>query len=353
MRRRRKTEGFNLAFLDVMSCGLGAVILIFLIVKHNVDKGSVEADIVLAELETLERQERQLQEQVREIGERGAGERELGAELKEKLRGIEQTIAALGEQMAAQKRKNAELRSAMEKDAVRKAADVVPDESVGEERYLTGLEVEGRRVAILVDYSASMTDEKLVDIVVRKTGSDANKKNGPKWRRTKKAVRWLLNRLPEKSEVAVIVFNGAARTLGAAAWNNSQDRAALGALFGEIEKLVPSGATNLQAGLNELRKLRPRATNIYLITDGLPTKGVTRPSFLSSCRSIFGKSSNISGECRAKLFRAALQSSPPTGGEKVNVILFPLEGDPAAAPNFWNWAAVTGGLMLTPAAGWP
>ncbi len=353
MRKRRKTEGFNLAFLDVMSCGLGAVILIFLIVKHNVDKGSVEADIVLAELETLERQERQLRRQVREIGERSAGERELGAELKQKLRDIERTIASLGQQMAAQKRKNAELRSAMEKDAARKAADVVPDESVGEEQYLTGLEVEGRRVAIVVDYSASMTDEKLVDIIVRKNGGDAQKRKGPKWRRTKKAVRWLLNRLPEQSEVAVVVFNDTAKTLGAAAWNNSQDRAAIGALFTEIEKLVPSGATNLQAGLNELRKLRPQATNIYLITDGLPTKGVSKPSFLSSCRSIFGTSGNISGECRERLFRAALQGSAPRGGAKVNVILFPLEGDPAAAPNFWNWAAVTGGLMLTPAAGWP
>jgi len=353
LRRRRKTEGFNLAFLDVMSCGLGAVILIFLIVKHNVDKGSVEADIVLAELETLQEQERQLRQQVREIGERGAGERELGAELQEKLRDIERTIAALGEQMASQKRKNAELRSAMEKDAARKAADVVPDESVGEEQYLTGLEVEGRRVAIVVDYSASMTDEKLVDIVVRKTGSDASKKKGPKWIRTKKAVRWLLNRLPEKSEVAVIVFNDTARTLGAAAWNNSQDRAAIGALFKQMEELAPSGATNLQAGLNEVWKLRPQATNIYLITDGLPTKGVTKPSFLSPCRSIFGRSRNISGECREKLLHVALQSAPLTSSAKVNVILFPLEGDPAAAPNFWNWAAVTGGLMLTPAAGWP
>lgn len=337
-----------------MSCGLGAVILIFLIVKHNVDRGSVEADIVQAELETLERQERQLRQQVRETGERSAGERELGAQLKEKLRDIEQTIAALGEQMTAQQRKNKQLRSAMEKDAARKVADVVPDESVGEEQYLTGLEVEGRRVAILVDYSASMTDEKLVDIVVRKTGSDANKKKGPKWIRTKKAVRWLLNRLPERSEVSVIVFNDKAKTLGAAAWNNSQDRAAIGALFREMEELTPSGATNLQAGLNELWQLRPRATNIYLITDGLPTKGVTKPSFLSSCRSIFGGSRNISGECRAKLFHVALQSSPPAGGgAKVNVILFPLEGDPAAAPNFWNWTAVTGGRMLTPAAGWP
>ncbi|RLA22020.1 MAG: VWA domain-containing protein, partial [Gammaproteobacteria bacterium] len=34
---RRKTEGFNLAFLDIMSCGLGAIILVFMLVKYNAE----------------------------------------------------------------------------------------------------------------------------------------------------------------------------------------------------------------------------------------------------------------------------------------------------------------------------
>ena len=32
---RKATDGFNLAFLDVMACGLGAVILIFILVDFN------------------------------------------------------------------------------------------------------------------------------------------------------------------------------------------------------------------------------------------------------------------------------------------------------------------------------
>ena len=35
MKRRRRALGNNLAFLDVMACGLGAAVLVFLIVKHH------------------------------------------------------------------------------------------------------------------------------------------------------------------------------------------------------------------------------------------------------------------------------------------------------------------------------
>lgn len=336
-----------------MSCGLGAVILIFLIIKHEINQGTVEADILLSELEVMERQEQQLQKEIKNIGQHISEERRLGTALQKKLPDIKKTLAALGKQAAQQQRRNEALKSSIEKIEVTKAADVVPDESVGEEEYLTGMRMEGERIAILVDHSASMTDEKLVDIVVRKIRDDAHKKKGPKWQRTKKVVRWLLNRLPEKSKVAVIAFNDNARVLGEYSWHDSKDARAIKTLFLEIEKLVPTGATNLQAGLNELNKLHLKATAIYLITDGLPTKGVSRSVRLGQCGSLLGKSNNISGECREKLFKQTLKDSAPGSGEKVNVLLLPLEGDPAAAPNFWIWAAATGGLMLTPAAGWP
>ena len=70
-----------------------------------------------------------------------------------------------------------------------------------EEDYLIGLKVEGKRIAILLDRSASMTDAKLVDIITRKLGSNARKKQGPKWHRTIRVARWLLARLPDDSQV--------------------------------------------------------------------------------------------------------------------------------------------------------
>ncbi len=353
MRRRRKTEGFNLAFLDIMSCGLGAVILIFLIVKHNVDKGSVEADVTLSELAAMEQRERQLQKEVETARRDNAEERRRGAELAKKLHAIRAATAALERQAAAQQRSNEHLQDAVDEAAARRAADVVADEDAGEEEYLIGLAVEGERVAILLDRSASMTDEKLVDVIVRKTRDAARKRAGPKWRRAQKTVRWLLNRLPRQSRVSLIAFNDKAEVFGDATWNDARDATAVGSLFADVAKLTPTGATNLQAGLERLRKLRPRATDVYLITDGLPTEAVSKPSRLGKCGSLFGKSNNVSGACRELLFQETLRESAPNGGEEVNVILFPLEGDPAAATHFWKWAAATGGMVMTPAAGWP
>ena len=313
----------------------------------------MEADVLLTDLETMERQEQQLKEEIKEIKQYTSKEQKLSKELKQRLVDIQNTTVAFSERMAMQKRKIKKLKSSVEKTESKKTSDVILDEVVGEEEYLIGMKVEGERVAILIDHSASMMDEKLVNIVMRKIRNDAHRKKGPKWIRTKKTVHWLLNNLPAESKVSVIAFSNQARTLGDHPWNDSKDLNAIGALFLEIEKLVPTGATNLQSGLNELRRLRPRATSIYLITDGLPTQGVSRAARLGKCGSVFSKSNNISGECREKLFWQTLNESAPARGKKVNVLLLPLEGDPAAAQNFWKWTASTGGLMMTPVEGWP
>ena len=336
-----------------MSCGLGAVILIFLIVKHNVDKGAIEADVVLSELEAMEHREQRLRREVEDAKRDSAEVRGRSAELRKKLLAMQAAIAALERQATAQKSSNEKLKDSVDEAAARRAADVVADEDAGEEEYLIGLAVEGERVAILLDRSASMTDEKLVDVIVRKTRDAAHKRAGPKWRRVRKTAHWLLNRVPRQSRVSLIAFNDKAEVLGDAAWNDARDAIAVRSLFTAVDKLTPTGATNLQAALERLRKLRPRATDVYLITDGLPTQGTSSPSRLGKCGALFGSSNNISGACRELLFQETLRKSAPNGGEEVNVILFPLEGDPAAAVNFWKWSAATGGMVMTPAAGWP
>ena len=174
--------------------------------------------------------------------------------------------------------------------------------------------------------------------------------------RTQKIVRWLLARLPERARVAVIAFNDKARTLGPAQWVRGRDAKALEKILSAVDNLIPVGPTNLQEGLDQLRKLNPRPTNLYLITDGLPTMGNSNYgglfSFLS-CSSLLGKSTNISGECRKELYRQTLKDSGPGLGTTANIILLPIEGDPEASPEYWNWSATTGGLLITPAEGWP
>ena len=54
-RRKRGFTTFNLSFLDIMSCGFGAVVLVFLIIDHSIEVQSEtrNADL-LAEVSLLE-----------------------------------------------------------------------------------------------------------------------------------------------------------------------------------------------------------------------------------------------------------------------------------------------------------
>ena len=63
-RRRQGNTAFNLSFLDIMSCGFGAIVLLFLIMKHseisapNAEEARLQRDIAdrYIQLETLEAQ---------------------------------------------------------------------------------------------------------------------------------------------------------------------------------------------------------------------------------------------------------------------------------------------------------
>lgn len=339
-----------------MSCGLGATVLLFLLLKHDIGRSVAEEDALSLELTSLQQQEQQLNEKIKVVDKLSLEEEERSRELRDKISKMKKELEAIKQSLSSQKQENETLKKAIESTPPKKTTDVVKAPSLGEEEYVLGLKVEGTRIAILLDHSASMMDEKLVDIILRKSRSDTTKKKGPKWLRSKKIIRWLLARLPDKAAVAVIAFNGKARNLGPAQWVRGKDPKALEKIISDVDNLVPVGPTNLQEGLEQLRKLRPRPTNLYVITDGLPTIGNSNYGGLSSffsCSSLLGKSTNISGECRKELFRQTLKDSGPASGTTANIILLPIEGDPEAAPEFWNWSAATGGLLITPAEDWP
>ena len=54
-RRKRQASTLNLSFLDIMSCGFGAVVLVFLIIDHSleIEIQTVNAE-VLAEVNLLD-----------------------------------------------------------------------------------------------------------------------------------------------------------------------------------------------------------------------------------------------------------------------------------------------------------
>ena len=201
------------------------------------------------------------------------------------------------------------------------------------------------------------TKKKLINIIKVKNGSKEDKLKASKWLRTKKIIGWLLARLPASSEVMVIAYNDDIHFLGGRNWIGRGSSEDIQSILKDLAVLIPEGGTNLQKGLRTARNFKP--TNLYLITDGLPTIGESRFSGLNpfaTCNSLLGKSSKISGECRIKLFQHSIYENMPPGvigTPRINVILLPIEGDPDAVNEYWAWSSATGGLLISPASDWP
>lgn len=354
MRRLRRQEGFNIAFLDIMACGLGAIVLVFMIVKQNVEKSTLEIELLQADLERLSLKEEEIKTLIKELETAASSETTKISSLQNKIAALRNNIKKTSDEVSRKKLELSSVKKTIKNAPKAKKDDVIEKDIGGEENYIMGLRVEGPKIAILLDASSSMTDEKLIDIIKRKNASDKTKQEGPKWKRTRRVVDWLLARLPKSSQVSVVVFSDNARILGSKGWMNSRNAEDIGRLIKDVDSIVPDGPTNLQIGLEKLVKLRP--SDVYLITDGLPTEGESNYRSLNpfaSCGSLLGSSTKISGECRIKLFRQTLDETAQRLRSKVNVVLLPLEGDPDASPELWAWTSSTGGLLISPAMNWP
>lgn len=329
-----------------MSCGLGAIVLVFMLVKHNVGNVPTETDPLTEEVQRMELQQNELQQNLAQLQDIAQSEEEKIARQRAQLTRFEQSLSQKDVGLVQKKEQLDALKKDISTRPIARTEDPVQDDRGGEENYLMGLKVTGQHIAVLVDSSGSMTDEKLLDIIKRKNDSAENKKRGPKWQRTKKTVRWLLARVPKSSRLTLISYNAQVKSLG-------NTPAAAAALYRDLDAIVPEGATNLHKGLQAVAA--SGATDLYLITDGLPTVGDSRYAGLNpfaACSSLLGRSNTISGECRVKLFRQTLKDTN-LRGVKVNVILLPIEGDPDAVNEYWAWAATTGGLLISPAGNWP
>jgi hypothetical protein len=108
----------------------------------------------------------------------------------------------------------------------------------------------------------------------------------------------------------------------------------------QLKKVVPRGGTSLYHALQSVQTLRPAPDNIFLLVDGLPTQGQKPP-----------RRATISGKDRVKLFNDAvkvIRTKVP-----INVLLFPIEGDPMAPSAYWKLAMATGGSYVSPSKDWP
>ena len=364
MAKRREFTVFSLSFLDIMSCGFGAVILIFIVIHHGTESRSqnlssdlmaqvkalkdevtagkqrvvtLKADLQSTEdtISASDKQASDIASQIKTLEAEIVAMQKSGSsttasieKLKQELKKLEKQDASLKGSVQGEQGAGASLRTFV---------------GEGNREYLTGMRMGGTHILILLDDSGSMLHRTIVNAVRMSFMSDAEKLKSAKWQRAVKTIEWIMANMPKDSKFQLYTFDTHASPVipgTAGKWLTSLDRKETDKAVAMLQKVVPGGGTSLEQPFVGVGKFNPPPDNIFLLTDGLPTEGMTPP-----------KKATVTPAQRAKLFSEAVQALPE--GIPVNVILFPMEGDPQAAPLFWLLAQITHGSFMSPSTDWP
>jgi len=364
MAKSRGINGNSLSFLDIMACGFGAVIILYIMINQKID---IDGQIVEAELQAqVKRVEEEIEEMTKNliIMRNTAEDQEaesvttdqLSIETISNITQLELELANLRQTGASQDKNIDKLKSELkelEEQTANLKGSVAADETAGralrsvvgegDRQYLTGMKVGGRHILILLDSSASMLDKTIVNIIRRRNMPDEQKLASKKWQRAIKTVEWITANIPSDANFQLFTFNAEAKPAipgTDAKWLRATDRAGTDGSIQAIKKTIPQGGTSLHNAFDLAAQMEPKPDNIFLIIDSLPTMGVG-PS----------RKSTINSRDRVELFTSALNLLPYES--PVNVILFPMEGDPLAGPSYWRLAQITGGSFLAPPEDWP
>ena len=361
--RQRSTNVFSLAFLDVMSCGFGAIILFFMIInadtverKQKLNE-NLQGQVKRLEFEVSQGRKYLVElknsvEESEQVVEKTAGlSKRIIQQLQQKrVELAEYENATLAQSQHVNKLK-AELKSleqankrlkAGANDSQSQGDSLLHFAGQGQRQYITGLSISGEYLVILVDASASMLADRIVNIVRNRALPDENKIRAAKWRQVVKTVEWISARIPPDSQFQIVTFNDRVTRLAAQqpVWLSGANPQHLRAAINEMRQTIPDKGTSLWHAFRYIRQLEPRPDNIYLLTDGLPTQGESKPF-----------RNKVSSARRLRHFTDALAELP--GSVPVNVVLFPMEGDPQAASAYWMLAARSNGVFFSPANDWP
>jgi hypothetical protein len=361
-KRIRSVDPISMSFLDVISCGFGAVILLFMVMKHStsLELPSVTPELV-AEIDLLDEEIRdgkeglvRVRNTLSDVDLQMVQAQGLASSIEEEIKTFLEELAQMENNTLANEESVAKLKADIdsleeELNRLRAAEDQVTGNNIrefigdGNRQYLTGLILGGNRILILVDMSASMLDNTIVNIIRRRNMPDADRINSAKWVQVRKTVDWLTTQLPVPSQYQIYVFNNEARSLlpgTEGRWLEVADEPQLTQAVTALNAIIPNEGTNLENLFVSISQMNPLPDNIFLITDGLPTLGSR------------GKTTGtITGRDREELFENALQKLPEN--IPVNVIMSPLEGDPMAPGWYWQLAIQTKGSFMMPSPDWP
>lgn len=362
--KRRPISTFSLSFIDAILCGFGAAVLLFLTVNANSlaernERTEALRDAVMHLQDQLLQARKNLlilNNTLRETDndlERAEG---LAEQIIDHVSTRRLQLAELEADTVTTKadleRLKADLQSREEGMKRLEAGAVTPEtggdrlrefQGEGDRQYLTDLKMGGERILVLVDTSASMLGKSIVEVLRRRNQSDDTKARAPKWRRAVSTADWLLTHLPPSSRFQIYGFNESAAPIVPntdGQWLEASRPEQLNAAVDRLRRVAPQKGTSLHQAFAAVNAMEPRPDNIFLLTDGLPTQGQSR-----------GMRTTVSAEKRLQHFASAVKVLP--AGISVNIILFPMEGDPAAASAYWKLAVATEGAFFSPSVDWP
>ncbi len=225
---RRKTEVFSMSFLDCITCAFGSVVLVYTLINaqgglraQTMDQ-TQRAEVSKMEEKVLEGYQKlvvlrnsMIETDKESVRTEGMGTRVLEEteRLKVELADADKTTLSRRE---AIERLKADLKSLEEGNRRLEGASKDPSATgtrvrgfvgQGDRQYLTGLKVGGDRILLLVDVSASMLDETVVNVLRMRNMSDAKKLMSQKWRRSVSTVEWLAAQMPLEGQFQIYAFN--------------------------------------------------------------------------------------------------------------------------------------------------
>lgn len=346
-----------------MACGLGAVALMFIFVKEA--KYSPLTESFKDEILPLEVQIENIDNLIKSK--------------TDELTNVKKTIDNVNLEISSTKSKtditnsviddlvkqNTNLTSALEE--LNKKADT--KYKPVKKSYISGCNVEGKKIILLIDSSESMLHKELVEIIRLSVQTDNIKQNTEKWSKAKQIYRWLVNNLPEESEVILASFNKDLKIKpNTNKWINSQNKIEIESHLVHLLTESPDHGTNLQQAFKQLEPWK-NADSIYLITDGLPTQAIEPRSLTeniknkSTSQELSIKEKRIDRcldkelidlECRLHFFNAFKDTYKEIFRDaKLNTILLPLKGDPKATYHYSKFSKESRGCFLTSSKDWP
>jgi hypothetical protein len=357
---RRRTNTFSMSFLDVISCGFGAVVLFYTIISAQAglfrikENSELSAEARKLEQEVLDGYKHlaELRTALDSTADRKIRAQGLSREMVEKLRVTQEELARYEYDTLARRESLERLKADLKQleEGRRRLREAAPPDSRDvrrpiDEQQLVTLRVDGRHVLVLVDASASMLDETVVNIIRLRNMSSEQRIASRKWQQAINTVEWIASRLPAATRFQMYAFDTAARPLvegSAGRWLGASDASQIENALSALRQTAPKGGTSLQNAFAVIKTLDPAPDNVILITDGLPTQG-DKPPLMRTL---------VTAEQREDLMQDAVKSLPASP-PPFSIVLLPMEGDPSAPIYFWRLARSTRGAFLSPAKDWP